>query len=558
MTLASDLAAIVCAGTIVQPGYVHDPAHPLVVGDTDAGEFGVFSFNPLNRMVEIKAASDIEGAVGTFSFGPNGQFLINGSPLPGSGDIGDAVERAEDAADAAEASANSAGASATQAASSLTQVQTIQAGFQAQADTAIQETAENATDAATAAALAASSADAAEQVVDTVTTLAGQAASSASASSTSAANAAGSAAQALGVASESRFARTRAVTADQTFEPGHLFTRGRCNFTGTKTLTIPPSIFVSTEAKEAWASFRLETGTALNFAGGGGSGTLVPPALGTGSGAAVVRGRRPVVETLAVFPGVISVPAVTSGKLVIMAGMTFNAADLPGPDATIALGSGLVATRRMNVNAATLSFVPDFAIWDVELVSFAGGDVSVNISAGPSVQLLLATAFILTNVGVAAPIFNKTTIKVDASFQEVTLTGVPDAARILTMAVQRGGNASGAAFVSWSSNVTGLTQFNTYGALNGTNDAHNFYNGIGASASGVKSGAGNATIRSTFVFAGTEVGIAAVAYPSAGGTTVAVTIKPRGGRTSLTVAGGEAVLWFDPDGRTVYLDCPAT
>lgn len=562
MSEALDLALSITSEAVHNNNIVHDWHLPLVVGAPESGEIAVFAWNPLLHRVEIRAASQSTGdTIATLSLDSNGVMLIDDNPVASQAGVIEAVAQANTAAAEAASSEAAAQLISTQVQAAGTAITAQVAAFQAVADasnlTAAQLVAsatQAATDAAAVAAGVGSQLAQANAAAGTAQTAAAEAASRASANSgvtfpdgsKSAATYAGQAQQ-FGLAS--RLALTRPLLAanfPETFQPGSLFRRGRVTAGGTRVVTIPPGIWPG-GLGEAWATYRLEAAGSLQVLGQAGNttGEIIPSLQQHMIG----RQRYATLAALQSITRTIAVPAVASGKLVVMAAVGW--ATVGTVAITCTLSGGLTPVTRQAARTPSLTGQnPEFAIFDAPLTSFAGGDIDITLVAGPDANLQIMAAFVISGQGSGTPIQNRLENTVNTSFASCVLTACPASGLILALAAQRGASA---VFTSFSSNLALLNNGNLL-SVPTANDTDTVKNAAWGYGVGVPPTTGDVTVQANFQTAGGGAGITAICYPPGTGSIVPlVSMTYQGGFNTMNVVGAEMELWFAPDGRSVFV-----
>ena len=367
-------------------------------------------------------------------------------------------------------------------------------------------------------------------------------------------SAAVSAGKATAVAEETRYIpiHPTPMTANATFAAGDLFQERDCTAAGLVTLTIPPGIHASPDAKKAWALFRLRTTTgSLKVQGSTGSDLQAPPIMKSGF---FGYRNQTIPGTGANIVGTAgAIPAITDGRLVVIVDGLWNVST--GNTMAVSSDSGLTWTqRRAQPDPAAPTLVPSWSVFDAPLTSFAGGDVVITLDPGLNGQFVGCYWFALEGTVAGAPSIAVPSSFSVASFCQATLSGLAASSQVLAVAAQRGGNAS-SAFTSWSTNITSISSGNTAGLADvSISDANNTKNQNWGRGSGVPSTTGDFTVRADFSAAYDEPTMILVAY---GPKTVSgagdVVLELQGGRDTLTEDYGEMMLKFLPDGKTVQV-----
>jgi hypothetical protein len=316
-------------------------------------------------------------------------------------------------------------------------------------------------------------------------------------------------------------------------------------------ITIPAQIFFSANEEEAWAIYRMEqAGGTVQFLGQTGatgadlqSGSIKAQAKYFRRVADVGVGQRTLV-------GRITVPAMTAGKLYVMALVSHSALTALTNLCTMTAGLTATAIRTLANQSAVNSH--SALIWEAPLTAFAAGDIDVTISSGPNLVSIGLFMWAVDGQGSAATKQNSAKAASGANIS-TTLTAVDKASLVLVAAVKRG-NESDINFSSLSSNLGLQSSGGTAAAgdANQTDPLKNFVYGVGS---------GNANLTADFIataawnISSNPVCIAAIAIPPKTVTGAGnATLHYKGGIDTLSTLYGKAVLWFDPNGKDVVVD----
>lgn len=333
--------------------------------------------------------------------------------------------------------------------------------------------------------------------------------------------------------------------------PSHLFQRHRYAGSGAATVTIPRDVWQG--PNEGWVLFRNEGSGSLAFQAETLLNSLITPRLLAHS--LFMRRVVTTVETdLVAGPETIALPAVVAGMLIVVASRIHNNATGPRRCSLTAGGvaAGLTFTKRTPPPVATLQqFTPEFEIFTAPLTNFVAGDATFTVSAGPFVNAMHVTVFVIEDIGTDFRFAGANTAA-NASTVPVTLNGVLAQSLALVVAVQRNYQSQSVTL----SGVSLLQSGNSLGVPTG-DDTAQFRNLMYGLGSGSIATAGNTAFGAQWSGAQGQAGICAIALgPKTGAQQLSVSLIAQGGRTTLTGAGMEAELHLPPDGRTAFLKIP--
>jgi hypothetical protein len=353
-------------------------------------------------------------------------------------------------------------------------------------------------------------------------------------------------------AQESRLVKRRApISASELMSSSALYRITPVRAAAPVVVTVPAQVFSSANDEEAWAIYRMEqAGGTVQFLGQTGgtgadlqSGTIKAQAKYFRKVAAVDAGQK-------TLTGRITIPAVTAGKLYIMALVSHGV--LTALTNLCTITGGLVATAIRTLASQSAINSHSALIWEAPLTAFAGSDIDVTISSGPNLVSIGLFMWAVDGQGTTATRQNSTKVTSGANVS-TTLTAVDKASLILAAAVKRG-NESDIDFSSFSSNLGLQSEGGTAasGDANQTDPLKNFVYGVGV---------GNANVTADFVataawnVSSNPACIAIIVVPpktvTGAGNTV---MKYKGGVDTLNTLYGKAVLWFDPNGKDVVVD----
>lgn len=536
MTLAAQLALLICGGVLPVPGEVHDPSQPLVLGDVSTNNYTVITYDASQKRTTIQAVSQTPGqgvVQSTLTFSSAGTLLINGQSILNTSEFQTLLAAAQAAADAAAQAAADAQAA------------------QDNAESAATVAGENANDASASADLALSYAQAPEG-----TDLPGGGNS-----------AAVSAVVAAQIAQESRDLEIGDdITASETFQSGFLFTERQAIPAGGATLvvTVPPGIFSSGERRARWASYRLRASGGVQFVGAaGGSNLVTPTVLQRGRSAYRVANTGVGLYNTLMVP--VSYPAVTDGELV----MVFHAHHQGTDPTKNALSMNFTedapfafTTLRAYPTVPRAVASPDYFVVRAPLVGVSAGSFTAQFLEGENVHFQACDWWVLEGTSGAAPVHATSGLpaNVQRNYIQTTLPGLAAQSLVLATAgagLSPAGDGAGA-YQSMSSNLSRVASGKTDGIDDAAVSNTNYYkNSTWAIGQGVANVAGDFTGQVNWDTATLRPNMLMLGYAPksvvGGGT---VNMNYEGGRDTLTVLNGVAELWFQRDGVTVDVRTP--
>jgi hypothetical protein len=358
--------------------------------------------------------------------------------------------------------------------------------------------------------------------------------------------------RAASTAAASRYIDTVIITADETFTPGMLFTKRRCQNASAITVTVPADVFVDSANKEAWAVYRKEGAGHVNFQGAATGGSVAPVLHGQGHFA--YRNKTNVAGANTTASWVMPVPTIAAGRLAMA--VTVIYADTLAPKTVgVTLNGGLVATNRY-VLSQNSTYGVSFSWWEAPLTAFTAASITAAVTVANNVHIIQMDWWAMENALALAQVQHG--FGTDNVTAGCTLTGITDKSLLLCAGGVRG-NSSTVSVGSLSSNLTLNASGNTAGEPDvTTNDAHQFKNAAWARGNGVNNGGGDMTFNINVTGNLDKPGLVVAAYPpAAGGGGSPVTLNAQGTRTILNVLNAEAELYFRPNGRDLYLKIPS-
>lgn len=533
MTLAAQLARLLCEEIEPVPGVVHDPTQPLVLGNQSGNDYVVITWDAIQHRVNIQSVylppgGSLQQSNLTFSY--DGKLLINGTSIANTAELQALLAAAQAAAAQSVASAAASAASAAEAEGSA----------QGAADSA--DLAGDRADLSLAFAQAPSG-----------TELPGGGNSSAV-----------SAAIAQEIANESRDLDIGAVvSANETFQSGFMFTERQVipGVPGsTVEITIPPNMFQSPEKKARWASYRLRAATGgVKFIGAAGGTNLVTPQR-VNSGRTMFRFLGSSVASRHTLAVPISwATTIVDGEILLVFNAQHNG-PAQAPTLNFSATGGLTWTPLVAYPAAPLAVaMPMYYVTRVRVTNLAPGALTASFDEGGGWTHFQACDWlILDGVEGSAPIVtldNRTSTGVVQ--RKVILPAVPAQSYLYGLA-QIGQPAANGQWSAFSTNLTKRQSGNSSGADDvATPDDNTYKNQVWAVGDGVATAAGDTTLTCNFSGApgrGNMIGFAYKPKTVIGGGTVVMNYE--GDRDTLTVKNGVAELWFQNDGVTCDVRTP--
>ncbi len=527
MTLAAQLAQLLCEEIEPVPGVVHDPTQPLVLGDQGSNNYVVITWDALQKRTQIQSVSQAPGgpllqAILTFS--SSGQLLVNNQSI-----------------------------------ANLAEFQALLAATQQAAADAIAAAATATTQASVAANNAQGAADSADAAVDAATlsqqwAIAPEGSSLPGGGNSSAV----SAALAQDIATESRDLDIGDnVSGNETFQSGFLFTERQYVGAGLGIVTIPAGIFSSPLKKARWASYRLRGTGSVKFVGAAGGTNLVAPQI-------IARGRSAyrlnttgsgVRHTLAVpvtYPNLAS-----AGEIIAV----FHALH-QGPSQTQVMNfsaTGGLTWSTLSAYAANPGAVswPNYFIVRAPIASLTGQSLTLSFDEGFFSHVQACDWWVLDGVDGVAPRFaidGRTTVQ---SRNQATLTALAAQSRVLISAAQ-GATEADSGYSNISTNLTKAASGNTNGiddvAVLDSNVMKNEVYGVGDGLATATADFTGFVSWASGAYRGNAVLIAYGPKTVIGGGDVIMNYE--GGRDTLDVDNGVAELWFQNDGKTVDVRTP--
>jgi hypothetical protein len=368
-----------------------------------------------------------------------------------------------------------------------------------------------------------------------------------------------SAAKAASVAQATRYCDLDTnLTTAETVPAGRLFKRTSLLATAPIIVTVPPSLFQSPDAKEAWALYRLQNSAGpTQFVGQGGASGLQAATVLTRT-MAFLRSQLPPVAAAKVASGTITLPVATTSaaKLNIQVIVSFNQV-LTSITHSCTLDNGLTATTLLNLTGATPQNVMSPIVYEAALgVKASGTVIKYDISIAPQVNVIGVCARVIDGIGTGATLVQTSPIDgANLVAATATFTALPASYLVTTFAAKRGLVAA-SPFTGLSANLTLSASGDTAGQPEG-DPTSAFRNESWATGSGVANTTGNFVAVANWGVNTGPPNIVCCAYPPA---TIAgagaVTMHYQGGRDTLTEINAEAELWFAPNGKDVYVKIP--
>lgn len=533
MTLAAQLARLLCEEIEPVPGVVHDPSQPLVLGNKDANDYVVFTWDQVNHRVQIQSVyqppgGSVQQSVLTFAY--NGSLLINGQTIANTAEMQALLLAAQQAAAASAASAQAADTSAQQA------------------NSAAQGADDSRSNAVDAADLSLNYAQA-----PAGTPLPGGGNS-----------AAVSAALAQEIATESRDLDIGdLVTGNETFQSGYLFTERPVTPAtpgATVEITIPPNIYQSNEKKARWGAYRLraDTGGVKFVAAAGGTNLVTPQRVNYGRklfrvASASVSGRHTLDVTVSW-----GVPIVGGEILLIFHALHQGTAQAPTLNFSSVPSQAWVNPVAYPAAPSGVAY-PDYAVYRVPFTSGAAGSLIANFDEGGGYTHLQACDWIVLDGVEGTPpiIVADGRVSTGVVKRQVILPAVAAQSYMFAVA-QIGQPIANGQWSAFSSQLSRIQSGGSAGADDAaTPDDNTMKNEVWAAGDGVATTAGDQTLTCNFSAApgrGNMIGFAYKPKTVIGGGTVVMNLE--GGRDTLTVPNGVAEVWFQNDGTTVDIRTP--
>jgi hypothetical protein len=499
----------------------HNPLLPLIIGDTTTGNYTSFDFDPLAQVLTIQVVT--VSSTATYTLDAFGTILIDGQDLIDTAPLDAAVLAAQTAAAAAAASAVTANTAATNAGD------------------AVGAAIEAANNAANSAQLSADYATAPETV-----SLPNGGVSSLVSSQR--ANQVALVARDLDIGG--------VVTASEFYDPSFCDTERQVTATTAITITVPPNIYVNTDAKKRWGTYRLlGAGGSVKVVGQTGLPTVRAPTLLSTPPAFRQRWQ----SSGNVYPtdvgGTIAIPAVTNGLLVLIYSCQTNTTVNTLQAVPFATGiSGSWSTIRALDAASNGTIIPHWACFSIPLVAFAAANIPIGVHGGAGMHSQFLQAFIVEGHGSAGQAAALQSNAAANNFS-ATLSSVPAQSLMLAVGLQIATTAT-SGFSSFDAGLAAVAFGNTNGVAEttaGNGDVtKNYQYGVG---SGVLAAAAAYTAKANFTSAVGKGGIILISFnPVSTGGPSSVTVRKQGTRDTLTELGAVAELWFNPDGYTVDLN----
>jgi hypothetical protein len=530
MSLAAELAAIICTGEIPVPGMVHDPSQPLVLGNQPGLNYTVITHDEVAHQCKIQVVNG--STVSIMTFGADGQLLINGKTIAELPELAALVTAASASATASEASRIASDASAVSASASSST-------------------------AASAANTAVTNSNLSQQFAQAPdgTVLPGGGKS-----------AFANAEDAEEIAVESRdLDVSDPISGDEVFQSGFLFTEQVRNPSTLMTVTIPPGIYNSPDKRKRWASYRLAPGAAgsIKFAPQPGGTDLVTPQV-KARGRVFARYVNADNSTRRTLTATVGIPAVTNGEIIFAfhgihsGSTTVTSINFSTVGTLVPVWSELVPYPAN----ASAQFIPDWNVRRAPLVGVAAQSIDLVFDEGVNVGLQCVDWWVIEGTSGSTPLWGKETRTPtnNRNNNVATLAALPAQSLVLCSAAQGAGTGT-SGYASFSANLARVNSGNSYGAPDvAASDASAMRNEVWATADGLATAAGDfvGQVNWTGSLKGNIILIGYHPKSVVGGGTVVLNKQGSPARDTIVEPNGVAELWFENDGKTVDVRVPKT
>lgn len=520
MTLAHDLANTIC-GVPSEPGVIHDPAQPLILGDVVSNKYARLSFDAINNILEVAVNSPEQTCV--YRFDTTGKISQNNVDILDDPRLTDAV--------------NSASASAASAANSASSAFTARGEAQTAA-TAANDSANSSANSADLSALYASAPEGTDLPSggESALTYAQRAAT---------------------VASESReLVIGGNVNNSEIYQAGWLNTERQILTASPIQITIPPDIYTSTLTRKKWGTYRMRAA--------GGVAQFVPEAGGSVNTAPslvkIARNIKRYLSSTGAFPipiqATINIPANFTGTLLAI----YTGSHAGNPGAATLPVQAVVSSAQLPTWTTVQAYPPnpasnnyfDWAVFRSSLSNYAGGDVTVNVNGGDNLYFHGLFLYLITAHGTTVQVARAAAPTGVTNFS-ATLPSVAAKSLCVGVGVQRAISTE-CAFSSFNANMA--LAVGGAGNSNGTeetgvSDGSRPKNMVFGMGSGVQNVDGSFLGQANFTSGVGPGGFCLVSFAPLVGGSSPVNLRFENGIDTLTADNGVAELWFEPDGRTV-------